>query len=174
MGDETLAAFFREADAIAARIREWNARRVEQQFAALERTIDLRVEKASEALAVQLAQKKLKASTEWVQTQQQRLLFWQQVTDQFKSCFLWFGRWLGSGFSGICFYMTSVIVYVALGTFFGVNLPTRIACPNAKSPCYLLRWDKSSVVLPSQVDDLVKKYLKSKKKQRFHRSRHRE
>jgi Flp pilus assembly protein TadB len=131
---------------LASNLRQWLDFRLEEE----RRTIDIRVEKVSSVKAAQLTQKKLKDSQEWIQLEQQRLKLQKQKTDQIKSCLLWLGRWLGSGFSGVCFYFICLLIYVALGTMLGINLPSKIACLDAKSICFLLRLDKSKVVIPHE------------------------
>ncbi|WP_242055026.1 hypothetical protein [Nostoc flagelliforme] len=66
-----------------------------------------------------------------------------------KSTLLWFGRWLSSGFSGVMFYLFCLVVYLSIGFIFGVNFPSVIACPDTKSFCYQLRWNKSQVFIKS-------------------------
>ncbi|WP_199328602.1 hypothetical protein [Anabaena azotica] len=60
-----------------------------------------------------------------------------------------FARWIGSGRSGLLFYLGSLAIYLSLGFAWGLNLPSAIACSNTKSYCYLLRLDKKTVVIPS-------------------------
>jgi hypothetical protein len=105
-----------------------------------------------------------------VKTGQRQLQIRQQQIDQLKKSLLWLGSWIGSGNSAILFYLVSLVIYLTLGTAVGVNLPDGIACNGgAKSACYQLRWDKSKVVLPQQVDGIVREYLKSLKQQRLRR-----
>ena len=60
------------------------------------RTINIRVERDSELLALELAAKKLKASQDWVKR-----------TDQVMLTLLW----VGSAFSGVLFYFFSIIAF---------------------------------------------------------------
>jgi hypothetical protein len=110
-------------------------------------------------------ERRLVSNQQWVKIQQRQLQLRQQQIDQLKKSLMWLGSWIGSGNSAILFYLVSLVIYLTLGTAIGVNLPDSIACNGgAKSACYQLRWDKSKVVLPEQVDGIVKKYLKSLKK----------
>ncbi|MCG6133999.1 MAG: hypothetical protein MET45_04975 [Nostoc sp. LLA-1] len=166
MGDETLATFFREADAIAQRIREWNEYRLEQEIAAKKRTLDIQVEKTSDAKAVKLAYQKLEKLQAWNEAQKTRKQLLEQRSEQFKSNVFWFGQWLGSGLSGVFVYLTTAAMAAVASLALGINLPNIIACKNDTGICYQLRLNKSSVVLPHQVEQVLKEYERSKKRNR--------
>ncbi|MBW4559196.1 MAG: hypothetical protein KME59_25420 [Trichormus sp. ATA11-4-KO1] len=166
MGDETLGAFFREADAIAQRIREWNEYRLEQEIAAKKRTLDIEVEKTSDAKAVKLAYQKLETLQAWNEAQSERKKLREQRSEQFKSNVFWFGSWIGSGKSGIFFFICAILIFAVLGLMGGLNWPTTIACKTDSGGCYLLRWNKSTVVLPHQVEQVLKEYERSKNRKR--------
>lgn len=96
-----------------------------------------------------MANQKLKDSQQWVQTQEKRVQLRQDKINQLKLTLLWFGRWIGSGTSGSLFYLVGSLIFFSLGLMFGMNYPSVIACPNTKSFCYQVRWDKTTVVIPS-------------------------
>ncbi|WP_414514714.1 hypothetical protein [Nostoc sp. PCC 9305] len=167
MGDDTLTIFFAHADAVAQRIREWNEYRLKQEIAAKERTIDIQVEKASDAKANKLAAHKLEKIQAWNEAQLERQKLRQKRFEQFKGLVFWLGGWLGSGRSGIFFFGSAML---ASATFAGVtiiNLPTNLSCPDRKSPCYLvyqMRFNNKSVIFPQQTKDIIAEYERNKNK----------
>ncbi len=77
-----------------------------------------------------------------------------------KSNLLWFGSWFWSGAStGWCFF-GYLALFLVLGAALGVNIPQVIYCKEQNGFCYLAKWDKSAVVLPSNEKKLLQKYLK--------------
>ncbi|MHC5714663.1 MAG: hypothetical protein ACYTX0_21595 [Nostoc sp.] len=167
MGNDTLIAFFANADAVAQRIQEWNEYRLKQEIAAKERTIDIQVEKASDAKANKLAAHKLEKIQAWNEAQLERQKLRQKRFEQFKGLVFWLGGWVGSGRSGIFFFGSAML---ASATFAGVtiiNLPTNLSCHDRKSPCYLvyqMRFNNKSVILPQQTKDIIAEYERNKSK----------
>ncbi|QLE52656.1 hypothetical protein FD724_32225 (plasmid) [Nostoc sp. C057] len=158
LSDEGFSAFFAHADAIAQRVREWNEYRLEQEIAHQKRTIDIQIEKASNAKLYS----KLKKSKEWIKVRQERF-------EKFKEFLFWIGGWIGSGRSGIITYSITISA-VALGSvMIGINTPSTIPCPDNKSYCYQLRIDKKQVILPEQAKQLLIEYERSKNKPHRHR-----
>jgi hypothetical protein len=92
---------------------------------------------------------KLNESQQWIEAQQKQTKLRSQRSQQFRVNLIHFARWIGSGWSGWLFYLGSSGIYISLGFALGVNFPSVIACPNTKSYCYLLRLDKTTVVIPS-------------------------
>ncbi|WP_373524752.1 hypothetical protein [Nostoc sp.] len=167
MADHTLALFFREADVIAGRIRERYQHRLKQEIAAKERTIDIQVEKTSDAKATRLAAHKLEKLQAWNEAQAEIQLLRHKRFEQFKGFVFWLGGWVGSGRSGIFFFISAML---ASATFAGVsiiNLPTNLSCPDPKSLCYLvyqMRFNNNSVILPTQTKDIIAEYERNKSK----------
>jgi hypothetical protein len=91
---------------------------------------------------------KLNESQQWIETEQKQAQLRSQRSQQFKVNLIYFARWIGSGWTGWLFYLTSFGIFISLGFSLGVNFPAFIACPNTTSYCYHLRWDKTKVVLP--------------------------
>lgn len=91
---------------------------------------------------------KLNESQQWIEVEQKQAQLRSQRSQQFKVNLIYFARWIGSGWKGWLFYLTSFGIYISLGFHLGVNFPAFIACPSIKSYCYYLRWDKTKVVLP--------------------------
>ncbi|MDZ7965858.1 MAG: hypothetical protein RM368_12920 [Nostoc sp. DedSLP03] len=167
MGDDTLTIFFAHADAVAQRIREWNEYRLKQEIAAQKRTIDIQIDKASDTKAIQIAQQHLKGSTQWVQLEQQRQKLNKQRFEQFKEFVFWLGGWVGSGRSGIFFFICGVLISATATAVVIINLPTFLSCPNSKSLCYQvyqMRFNNQSVILPGQAKDIVAEYERNKRK----------
>lgn len=85
------------------------------------------------------------------QQQQQR---WQASLTFFASGtqanLTWFGGWVWSGFAKH-WTLLGMLGLTALGCGVGLFnwLPQVIGCPSTKTLCYVLTWDKESVVLPS-------------------------
>jgi hypothetical protein len=92
---------------------------------------------------------KLNESQQWIEAQQKQAKLRSQRSQQFKVNLIYFARWIGSGWSGWSLYLISLGIFTSLAFTFGVNFPAFVACPNTKSYCYLLRWDKSKIVIPS-------------------------
>ncbi|UKP01032.1 hypothetical protein [Nostoc sp. UHCC 0870] len=74
--------------------------------------------------------------------------------------------WVGSGRSGVLMFLTCAMVFLTGGLWWGTNLPKAISCPAENSLCYQLRWDKSSVILPEQVNQILKDYQHSQQRRR--------
>lgn len=83
----------------------------------------------------------------------------QQQIEQGKRVLLWLATgaksnlaWLGGRFlSGVAkapWYWTTVVAYSLLGFTIGINRPPIIGCLDVQSDCYLLRWNKTEVILP--------------------------
>ncbi|MBE9002244.1 hypothetical protein IQ274_29570 [Nostoc sp. LEGE 12447] len=167
MGDDTLIAFFANADAVAQRIQEWNEYRLKQEIAAKERTIDIQVEKASDAKANKLAAHKLEKIQAWNEAQLERQKLRQKRFEQFKGLVFWLGGWVGSGRSGIFFFICGVLISATATSVAIINLPTFLSCPNSKSLCYQvyqMRFNNQSVILPGQAKDIVAEYERNKSK----------
>ncbi|MEA5605209.1 hypothetical protein [Nostoc sp. UHCC 0252] len=92
---------------------------------------------------------KLNESQQWIEAQQKQAKLRSQRSQQFKVNLIYFARWIGSGWSGWSLYLITLGIFTSLAFTFGVNFPAFVACPNTKSYCYLLRWDKSKIVIPS-------------------------
>jgi len=114
------------------------------------KTLTIQAEKISDVKC----QEKLKASEAWILIQHKRF-------EQIKGFLLWTGGWLTTGFPGLAFYLVSMVVFSTVVYSAGINRPSKIACESVKSDCYLLRLDKTQVVLPEQVEHLTREYLKS-------------
>ncbi len=77
-----------------------------------------------------------------------------------KSNLSWLGSWFWSGARmGWCFF-GYLALFLTLGAALGVNIPQVIYCKERNGFCYLAKWDKSAVVLPSNEKKLLQKYLK--------------
>ncbi|OYD90429.1 hypothetical protein CDG77_17285 [Nostoc sp. 'Peltigera membranacea cyanobiont' 213] len=167
MGDDTLIAFFANADAVAQRIQEWNEYRLKQEIAAKERTIDIQVEKTSDAKANKLAYQKLEKIQAWNEAQLERQKLRQKHFEQCKGLLFWVGGWVGSGRSGIFFFISAVLISTTATVVPIINLPTNLSCPDTKSLCYLvyqMRFNNKSVILPGQAKDIVAEYERNKSK----------
>jgi len=164
LGDDTLIAFFANADAVAQRIQEWNEYRLKQEIAAKERTIDIQVDKASDAKATQLAAQKLLKLQAWNEAQTQRQKLRHKRFEQFKELLFWADAWVGSGRSGTLFFLTAIVTFTTLGLIAGLNWPTTIACKSDSGGCYLLRLDKKTVIFPQQFKNILAEYERNKNK----------
>ncbi|GAX38991.1 hypothetical protein [Nodularia sp. NIES-3585] len=109
-----------------------------------------------------MAAQKLERLQAWNEAQESRKKLRKQRSEQFKSNLFWFGQWLGSGRSGIFVYSISLLSFMAGGGIAMINLPSAIACPQVESLCYLLRLDKSTVILPEEIQKLLLEYERSK------------
>lgn len=115
---------------------------------------------------MKLAYQKLEKLQAWNEAQKTRKQLLEQRSEQFKSNVFWFGQWLGSGLSGVFVYLTTAAMAAVASLALGINLPNIIACKNDTGICYQLRLNKSSVVLPHQVEQVLKEYERSKKRNR--------
>jgi hypothetical protein len=163
VGDDTLTAFFAHVDIIAGRIQEQYDWQLSQEIAVRERTIDIQIDKASDAKANRLAAQKLEKLQGWIEATQERCNLNKRRFENFKEDLFWFGRWVGAGRSGIFLYIIGIVIYSTIGFILGINSPTSIACKKVQSACYLMRLDKNQVVLPQQAQDLIQQYEQSKK-----------
>jgi hypothetical protein len=100
---------------------------------------------------------KLKASAKWTQAERQRLQLIQQKWEKRKALVLWLVQRIWMGKTGIAFYIVSAFIFIMMGGIWLINSPESIVCPDRKSLCFLLRWDKSSVILPEQRVELLQK-----------------
>jgi hypothetical protein len=167
MADDTLALFFREADVIAGRIRERYQYRLKQEIAAKERTIDILVEKTSDAKATRLAAHKLEKLQAWNKAQIERQKLRHKRYEQFKGFLFWAGSWVGSGSSGTLFFIFAILTFTTLTGLAVINLPTNLSCPDKKSFCYLvyqMRFNNESIILPQQTKDIIAEYERNKSK----------
>jgi hypothetical protein len=167
MADDTLALFFREADVIAGRIRERYQYRLKQEIAAKERTIDIQIEKTSSAKANKLAAHKLEKLQAWNEAQLERQKLRHKRFEKCKELLFWLGGWVGSGRSGIFFFISAMLASAGFAGVIIINLPTNLSCPDAKSPCYLvyqMRFNNKSVILPQQTKDIIAEYERNKTK----------
>jgi hypothetical protein len=167
LGDDTLIAFFANADAVAQRIQEWNEYRLKQEIAAKERTIDIQVDKASDAKANKLAAHKLEKLQAWNEAQLKRQELRRKRFEKCKELLFWLGGWVGSGRSGIFFFISAMLASAGFAGVIIINLPTNLSCPDAKSPCYLvyqMRFNNKSVILPQQTKDIIAEYERNKSK----------
>lgn len=117
---------------------------------------------------MKLAYQKLSKLQAWNETQEIRRKLRKGRSEQFKSNLFWFGQWVGSGRSGIFMYLVCAVVCLTGGLMWGMNTPRAISCPKQQSLCYLLRLNKTSVILPEQVKQVLKHYQRS-----FHQPRRR-
>ncbi|CAA9586774.1 hypothetical protein AVDCRST_MAG81-3923 [uncultured Synechococcales cyanobacterium] len=61
----------------------------------------------------------------------------------------WFGSWVWSGFAKHWALLGMLVLAALAGAVAEANVASAItACPSSRSICYLLRWDKSKVILP--------------------------
>ncbi len=82
------------------------------------------------------------------QRQQESLAFYAKGT---QSNLKWLGGWVWLGFAKHWALLGMLALSVLAGAVAEANVTSSIvACPSPKSICYLLRWDKSKVVLPIQ------------------------
>ena len=135
-GGEFITSLITQADELARRIRRWNEWRVEQQIAAEKRTIDLRVEQASETKANLLTAQRLQANTEWVKT-----------SVQIRQWVDWLASRTGRWASAWAFFIGLTIVAGSLGWLSGVNTPPLVGCPTNTSLCYRLRFRGTKLVM---------------------------
>ncbi|MHC5918278.1 MAG: hypothetical protein ACYTXE_46670, partial [Nostoc sp.] len=68
--------------------------------------------------------------------QESRKKLRKQRSEQCKSNLFWFGQWIGSGRSGIFFFICGVLISATATAVAIINLPTFLSCPNSKSLCY--------------------------------------
>ncbi|MBG1263170.1 hypothetical protein F8S20_30840 [Nostoc sp. BAE] len=155
---------FCSINGIAQRIRERYDYQLEQEIHNRERTIDIQVDKASDAKATQLAAQKLLKLQTWNQAQIQRQELRHKRFEQFKGLLFWAGAWVGSGRSGTLFFLTGIVTFATLGLIAGLNWPTTIACKSDSGGCYLLRLDKKTVILPQQFKNILAEYERNKNK----------
>lgn len=103
---------------------------------------------------------------------QQRQQRWQTSLTFFASGaqanLTWFGSWVWSGFAYNWVFF-GLLALSGLGGGFGLfnSLPQAIACKSSQSLCYVLRWDKKTVVLPTQ-PKRVKVYTKQPANRKQH------
>ena len=109
--------------------------RVEQE----RRTIDVRVDTASEAKAPQLATQMLKDNKEWVASEAQRLILKQQKDEQFRKSWDWFMSIIGRFANTTVFFVVWGVVAAASGWIGGINTPLSVICSNRTSLCYQAR-----------------------------------
>ncbi|MBG1269765.1 hypothetical protein F8S12_26990 [Nostoc sp. WHI] len=147
----------------ATELREWFDFRLEQE----RQTIEIQAVKTSDAKATRLAAHKLEKLQAWNEAQLERQKLRHKQFEQFKGFVFWLGGWVGSGRSGIFFFISAML---ASATFAGVsiiNLPTNLSCPDPKSLCYLvyqMRFNNKSVILPQQTKDIIAEYERNKNK----------
>ncbi|MBE8971258.1 hypothetical protein IQ277_35230 [Nostocales cyanobacterium LEGE 12452] len=147
----------------AAELREWFDFRLEQE----RQTIEIQALKASDAKATRLAAHKLENLQAWNEAQESRKKLRKQRSEQCKSNLFWFGQWIGSGRSGIFFFICGVLISTTATAVAIINLPTFLSCPNSKSLCYQvyqMRFNNKSVILPGQAKDIVAEYERNKTK----------
>nr|WP_322665491.1 hypothetical protein [Dendronalium sp. ChiSLP03b] len=109
---------------------------------------------------------KLKKLETWLEAQREKKKLREKRIDDIKQVLLWLGGWIGSGWKGTVFYLICTIAAGVCGVTLGINTPTNIPCPNKKSLCYQLRLNKSQVLLPEEIDQVLQKYgLPEKKNQ---------
>jgi len=95
---------------------------------------------------------KLRERREQLQQQQQQrrqaaLMF---LAKGSRSNLHWFGSWIWLGFAKNWALLGMLALAALGGAVVEANVTSVIAaCPSPKSICYLLRWDKSKVVLPA-------------------------
>jgi len=95
---------------------------------------------------------KLRERREQLEQQQQQrrqaaLIF---LSKGSQSNLAWFGGWVWSGFAKHWALLGMLVLAALTGAVAEANVTSAIAaCPSPKSICYLLRWDKKGVVLPS-------------------------
>ncbi|WP_292843285.1 hypothetical protein [Nostoc sp. NMS8] len=88
----------------------------------------------------------------------------QQRFEKVKEFLFWIGAWVGSGRSGTLFVLTAIVTFATLGLIAGLNWPTTIACKSDSEGCYLLRFDKKTVILPQQFKNILAEYERNKDK----------
>jgi hypothetical protein len=92
---------------------------------------------------------KLNESQQWIEVEQKRSQLRRQRSHELRVNLIHFAHWLCSGWSGWLFYLIWFAIFSSLGFTLGINFPSVIACSNTNSFCYLLRLDKTKVVIPS-------------------------
>lgn len=98
--------------------------------------------------------------------EKKRFEFQEKCTENLKSTFLWLIKKFFSGWVGILVYGGSASVALVFGALWGINTPSSIPCPSKSSLCYQLRFNKSKVLLPEEVDRVLQQYgLQNKKRQ---------
>jgi hypothetical protein len=106
---------------------------------------------------------------QWVETEKEQRTLRAQRAEKFKSDLFWFGHWVGSGKSGVFFFVCALLISATLTGIIIINLPTFLSCPNTKSLCYLvyqMRFNNKSVILPQQTKDILAEYERNKNKRR--------
>uniref|UniRef100_A0A8J7AAG7 Uncharacterized protein n=1 Tax=Desmonostoc muscorum LEGE 12446 TaxID=1828758 RepID=A0A8J7AAG7_DESMC len=154
-------------NAIAQRVRERYDYQLKQEISNRERTIDIQVDKASDAKATRLAAHKLEKLQAWISALESRQKLRKQRSEKFKSDLFWFGQWIGSGRCGIFFFICGILISATATVVAIINLPTNLSCPNSKSLCYLvyqMRFNNQSVILPQQAKDILAEYERNKTK----------
>ncbi|WP_348535505.1 hypothetical protein [Komarekiella delphini-convector] len=142
---------------------------LKQEVAAKERTIDIQIDKTSDDKATKLAYQKLEKLQQWVEAEKEQRVLRAQRAEKFKSDLFWLGHWVGSGRSGIFFFLSAVLISATFAGLTIINLPTFLSCPNTKSLCYLvyqMRFNNKSVILPQQTKDILAEYERNKNKPR--------
>jgi len=107
-----------------------------------------------------LAIEKLKKDEEWVQTEAKRMFLVEKRNKRIRKIVSGILVWLTHGGVGAFVYFFSITFCAFVGAMVASNLPPKIACDDKFGPCYLLRFDKSTVVLPENEDERVEAYLK--------------
>jgi len=75
----------------------------------------------------------------------------------------WFGGWFWAGASSGWGFFGWLVLAMLIGATIDANIPDAIYCKTPKGFCYLLRWDKNSIVLPSTKKSLPPKNVKSQR-----------
>nr|MBW4457456.1 hypothetical protein [Nostoc indistinguendum CM1-VF10] len=130
-------------------------------------TIDILVEKTSDAKAIRLAAHKLEKLQAWNEAEELRKKLYKQRSKQFKSNLFWFGNWIGSGRSSTFFFIFAILTFTTLTGLAVINLPTNLSCPDKKSFCYLvyqMRFNNESIILPQQTKEIIAEYERNKSK----------
>jgi hypothetical protein len=103
----------------------------------------------------------------WNEAQLERQKLRHKRFEQFKGFVFWLGGWVGSGRSGIFFFISAMLASATFAGVIIINLPTNLSCPDPKSPCYLvyqMRFNNKSVILPQQIKDIIAEYERNKSK----------
>lgn len=106
--------------------------KVEQE----KRTIDLRVEQASDAKALEL----LKTNQQWVQSQAKRLQLFKQRNEQYRQWLTWLFYLIGRNLNTWMFFVVWTVAIGTWGWIGGINTPNGIFCPTRSSLCYSARF----------------------------------
>jgi hypothetical protein len=99
--------------------------------------------------------------------QESRKKLREQRSEKFKELVFWFGQRIGSGRSGIFFFICTILVSASFTGITLINLPTFLSCPDTKSLCYRvyqMRFNNKSVILPQQTKDILAEYERNKGK----------